>query len=120
LFLSEALLDADEKTSANAAGALGNLVRNSGELSEEIANQPVIERLVKLTLSAEIATRRIALFSLGTMAVYSATRELLMTIIEPCSITDLFHRLAEVCKTDEVLSKYLVRLKQKLKHTLQN
>jgi hypothetical protein len=38
--LAELLSDDEEKTRANAAGALGNLVRNSGQLCGEVSGVP--------------------------------------------------------------------------------
>lgn len=44
------LSDGDEKTRANAAGAIGNLVRNSGELSETIASLGIISVMMKMVV----------------------------------------------------------------------
>ena len=73
--LAVALRDEDEKTRANAAGAIGNLIRNGGELSQQMANLRVVEMLLYILMNdADVTPLRIALFSLGTMAVYPATR----------------------------------------------
>jgi fused-like protein len=49
--LNAALKDEDDKTRANAAGALGNLCRNSGLLSESISQQQVVHQLVLTAIS---------------------------------------------------------------------
>jgi fused-like protein len=73
--LSMALSNQDEKTRANAAGAIGNLVRNSGELCKDIAEIGIVELLLRMvTQDSDITTQRIALFSVGTMAVYEPIR----------------------------------------------
>lgn len=65
----------DDKTRANAAGAIGNLIRNGGELSRPMARCGVVEALIAVLVDdADLTPQRIALFSLGTMAVYPATR----------------------------------------------
>ncbi len=48
--LAISLDDVDEKTRANAAGALGNLVRNGGDIEREIAAERIVEKLMKMTL----------------------------------------------------------------------
>ena len=73
--LMEATKDKDEKTRANAAGALGNLVRNSSELCAPLMSSGAAQRLLEVAVSDEAAApKRIALFSLGTLAVYSLCR----------------------------------------------
>jgi fused len=73
--LTVSLRDDDDKTRANAAGAIGNLIRNGGELSQLMADLRVVEMLIFMLVNdADITAQRIALFSLGTMAVYPATR----------------------------------------------
>jgi fused-like protein len=73
--LVSALHDADEKTRANAAGALGNLVRNSSELCALLVTHDVARHLLDLARGdSSNAPRRIALFSLGTLSVYERCR----------------------------------------------
>lgn len=45
--LIELLSDQEEKTRANAAGALGNLVRNSGALCNDIIRQGALTKLLR-------------------------------------------------------------------------
>jgi hypothetical protein len=71
----DSLEDSDEKTRSNAAGAIGNLVRNGGELDRSIAVIDIPQRLMRMTMTEkDPTTQRIALFSLGTMAVYPMCR----------------------------------------------
>jgi fused len=56
--LAVALSDADEKTRANAAGAIGNFVRNSGYLAGRLADEGVPEKLLLLIFyDKDIATQ---------------------------------------------------------------
>ena len=46
--LRQALHDEDEKTRANAAGALGNLCRNNGSLSDTLSREKAVEALMDM------------------------------------------------------------------------
>eukprot|EP01039_Chlorochromonas_danica_P000352 gene348-377_t len=117
--LLKAMSDKDEKTRANAAGAIGNLVRNSGILSHRIAELHIVERLLEIFIQdTDITTQRIALFSLGTMAVYPETRMQLVQASNP-GIDDILKHCKEHIGNDEVIAKYSSRLKQKIKMPLQ-
>ena len=73
--------ESDEKSRANAAGAIGNLVRNGGALAGEMARVGVPLTLLRSVLiESDLPTQRIALFSLGTMAVYPSCRSVLTCI----------------------------------------
>ena len=75
LLASASEYEPDEKTRANAAGAIGNLVRNGGILASEMARVKVPLTLLRAVLiETDLPTQRIALFSLGTMAVYPSCR----------------------------------------------
>jgi len=113
--LSVALKDSDEKTRANAAGAIGNLIRNGGGLSGLMAEQGIVAMLVEIVLNdSDTTPQRIALFSLGTMAVYPATRNAILTM-PGWSIHQLVQAVKEKHAKDEMIQKYLLRLRQKLK-----
>ena len=139
--LKRALHDVDDKTRANASGALGNLGRNSGELAKAMAAQHVPHAILQIVLtgnggdgtsspeaeadyatfgsqSPNISSKRTALFSLGTLAAYASCRDSLLSCKHP-SLHDLFDRVALMGKggpgVDETLTKYLIRLKTKLK-----
>lgn len=65
------LSDGDEKTRANAAGAIGNLVRNSGELSETIASLGIISVMMKMVVQdPDITTQVRRIMSLKKNRVY--------------------------------------------------
>jgi hypothetical protein len=123
--LVAALNNNDEKTRANAAGALGNLVRNGNQLCGPLVQSGAIQRLIFMVRNdADISPRRIALFSLGTLAAHSICRGE-MGICKP-SASDLLRSLSakatatEITGTrnedlDESLAKYAERLKGKLR-----
>jgi fused len=129
--LTLALTDADDKTRANAAGALGNLARNGGDLAHLISKENAPRALLDLILthntgfkssSPNISSARTALFSLGTMAVYSPSRAALIQTSESVhpTLDDLFRAVADAGKSaDETVLKYLTRLKTKLASTAQ-
>ena len=48
--LLSALDDIEEKTRANAAGALGNLVRNGSKLATELCRFGVVDRLIVMCM----------------------------------------------------------------------
>jgi len=86
--LVSALHDADEKTRANAAGALGNLVRNSSELCALLVGYDVARHLLDLARDdTSNAPRRIALFSLGTLSVYEQCRTSILQLEPPLEST---------------------------------
>lgn len=72
------LSDSDEKTRANSAGALGNLVRNSNFLVPSMISKGAIEALLSLVGSGIDSSARIALFSLGNLAMHAASKEVLI------------------------------------------
>ena len=81
--LVAALDDPEEKTRANAAGALGNLVRNGGALSADLARRGGVGALLNLAARDPAPSpRRIALFSLGTCCAYVPCREALALLLE--------------------------------------
>jgi hypothetical protein len=127
----------DDKTKANAAGALGNLVRNGGTLASNLAQQGAMQALINasfpppnLNNSSALSTARTALFSLGTAAAYHSCRQAL-TACSP-SLQDLVAAVrgrpasgdakgtssssssSAAVAADEVMLKYLTRLKGKL------
>jgi fused-like protein len=72
------LRDEDEKTRANAAGALGNFVRNSSALVPGMVEHRAVEELLKMASGGPVdSSRRIALFSLGNLAMHAGSREIL-------------------------------------------
>lgn len=124
-FLLQLLADEDEKTRANAAGAIGNLVRNSGDLCPAMIREDAPQALTRLILgrmpkSGDVAgleqflqdsSVKIALFSLGNLAVHSGGRHELKTGLQ---VEQLCHSLLALCQQDEVIYKYAQRLLTKL------
>lgn len=65
----------NEKMRSNAAGAIGNLVRNGMKLCDELIRIQIPQQLIRMTLNEHsVSPQRIALFSLGTMVMYSSCR----------------------------------------------
>ena len=106
--------DDDEKSRANAAGALGNLVRNSGVLCGDLARHRAPQALVEVAMSDRSAQpRRIALFSLGNFCVYSETRAALGRDFGP-----RMEAYAREC-ADSKTREYVTRILEKLKRQVQ-
>lgn len=130
------LEDDDEKTRANAAGAIGNLVRNSAELCGLMVREGALHGLHSLVetrqphadvgdvaiagandagsaLARFVADSsvKIALFSLGNLAVHRECREELKISTRT---VDLCHSLMGLCQREDIIHKYAQRLLQKL------
>ncbi len=103
--------DADEKSRANAAGALGNLVRNSGLLCGDLARHGAPQALVEVAMSdPSTQPRRIALFSLGNFCAYGETRAALGDTFG--SRMEAFARDCADAKTREYVTRILEKLKR--------
>mmetsp|Transcript_76196 Transcript_76196/g.164890 ORF Transcript_76196/g.164890 Transcript_76196/m.164890 type:complete len:110 (+) Transcript_76196:3215-3544(+) len=66
------LKDEEEKTRANAAGALGNFVRNSSKLCESLIKNHALETLLEVVEQDKgpgNSPKQIALFSIGNLCV---------------------------------------------------
>lgn len=89
--LVDLLKDNEEKTRANAAGALGNFVRNSNTLCQDLIKHGALTQLLEVVQNDKgpsQSPRRIALFSIGNLCVYQECREVfeqmnIREIIEP-------------------------------------
>jgi hypothetical protein len=105
----------DEKTQANAAGALGNLVRNSDLLCGEICDSGALEALMGVVETEKVQSSdgsspvKVALFSLGNMCSYPLCRDLLLQV---STFLPLINRLAG--SSDETTSKYANRVLSKV------
>lgn len=133
------LRDNDDKTKANAAGALGNFVRNSSMLVQSLIDFGALEALISLVASsikssstAEFAQStfqssnqsmvssqspmKIALFSLGNMCAHPKCRDVLMS----CGILDVTKLLlgtsGEISnfEGDSTVKKYAQRIESKI------
>ncbi|KAG5188420.1 armadillo-type protein, partial [Tribonema minus] len=128
--LVTALSATDPKTRANAAGALGNLVRNGGALCGALSRADAPLQLLLLATrpvggSAQqtgssapqggSTPQQIALFSLGTCCAYGACREALLGGVEGGrgGLEAMLLKL-EGGSRDGVLIKYAARLRGKL------
>ena len=72
------LKDPEEKTRANAAGALGNFVRNSNALCKDLIKHGALKQLLDVVSNDKgpsQSPRRIALFSIGNLCVYKECRK---------------------------------------------
>lgn len=110
----------EDKTKANAAGALSNLVRNSSRLCEDIISKGAMEALLRVIsdYSATASTPgrkdasnesplKIALFSLGNMCIHAPCRQFLRS-------QEFFHVLMHLRKSpDPTITKYISRITSK-------
>jgi len=125
--LSELLKDDDEKTRANAAGALGNLVRNSASLCPDIIQCGALRALCHLVDVRRPASPhdrndverftadqsvKIALFSLGNLAVHLDCRA---ELVDNLQVPQLCARILDFLPPqEETINKCANRLLQKL------
>mmetsp|Transcript_35208 Transcript_35208/g.48864 ORF Transcript_35208/g.48864 Transcript_35208/m.48864 type:complete len:493 (+) Transcript_35208:442-1920(+) len=110
--------DEEEKTRANAAGALGNLVRNSSLLCRELVTAGALESLMKTISTPESSSTsssgegqsplKIALFSLGNMCTHRECRERLLQL----GFRDMITGLST--SKDDTVQKYVARIQSKL------
>jgi fused len=120
--LVKLLQDDEEKTRANAAGALGNFVRNSNTLCKDLINHGALTQLLEVVKSDKgpsQSPRRIALFSIGNLCVYKECKEEfekmgIRKIIEP------FRKPDSRAGNDPQVVKYATRIIQKLDATSTN
>lgn len=105
--------DEIHKTRANAAGALGNLVRNSPLLCPSLVKARAPQALLHTALNdSDIQPQRIALFSLGNLCVYMACRDVLLTGDENDMMLHLGRLERDV--NDKTAIKYIQRIRSKL------
>lgn len=110
--------DAEEKTRANAAGALGNLVRNSSLLCGQLVEAKALEALLRTITMPEGTSGggggegqsplKIALFSLGNMCTHRDCRERLLQL----NFREVVAELAT--SPDGVVQKYVARIQSKI------
>ncbi|GLD96432.1 hypothetical protein PINS_up005115 [Pythium insidiosum] len=107
------LRDRDEKTRSNAAGALGNLVRNSDELCQEMCRNQAPLALLELAESdSAVALRRIVLFSLGNFCAYPECLESILRVVP--DLTAQLEMLHDAVMADEVSKKNIRRILSKV------
>jgi hypothetical protein len=106
--------DKMHKTRANAAGALGNLVRNSPMLCAALVKAGAHESLLQVAKNdVHNQPQRIALFSLGNLCVYSTCREALLGESESGGMLPVLKALEEKTE-DKTVVKYVQRILSKL------
>jgi len=109
--LIELLSDSSEdKTRANAAGALGNLVRNSNELVKDLLKYGAIEALVKVSCDSNTSARKIALFSLGNFCQFEECCAILKQLSFEKTLLDIMNKFQD----DSGLQKYCSRILSQL------
>ncbi|CDW83098.1 protein kinase domain containing protein [Stylonychia lemnae] len=112
--LVDLLKDPEEKTRANAAGALGNFVRNSNALCKDLIKHGALRQLLDVVgtdKGPSQSPRRIALFSIGNLCVYKECRVEfekmgIRAIIDPYT--------QQATSNDPQVIKYAARIIQKL------
>ncbi len=109
------LQDEEDRTVANAAGALGNLVRNSGELVPEMLACGAVEALLGIvtrdgsTLAGSTAFQ-ISLFSLGNLAAHGACR----ATLEALGVADVMNGIQRDPSASRSAAKYASRVLTKM------
>ncbi|KAA6424273.1 MAG: kinase domain containing [Trebouxia sp. A1-2] len=122
------LHDREDKTRANAAGALGNLVRNSGLLCRPLIEARALQALVEVINAPQPSTPRgvaaaaadgtnplrISLFSLGNMCAHKECADALLQLGIGTSLARL------KSSPDATVQKYVQRIQGKLQTAQQN
>lgn len=103
------LKDPEEKTRANAAGALGNFVRNSSLLCKDLIKYEALESLLSVVAGdSAVSPRRISLFSIGNLCQYPECR----IIFDRLNLKRYIEPLLD--SKDQQISKFAKRIVQKL------
>eukprot|EP00831_Metopus_contortus_P060963 TRINITY_DN52858_c0_g1_i1.p2 TRINITY_DN52858_c0_g1~~TRINITY_DN52858_c0_g1_i1.p2 ORF type:complete len:129 (-),score=10.48 TRINITY_DN52858_c0_g1_i1:179-565(-) len=106
------LKDPEEKTRANAAGALGNFVRNSPLLSQDLIKHGALESLLMVVTSdSAVSPRRISLFSIGNCCTHPECKR----VFEDLKLRQYVEPL--IASKDQQLRKFATRIIQKLNLT---
>ena len=121
--LTRSTRDGEEKTRANAAAALGNLVRNSDALCDDLIRENALEALVALATDETTgggttktkggdgqSPAKIALFSLGNLCTHGACRDALVA----AGFERRVAALAEAPDADASVKKYVARIQGKI------
>jgi fused len=109
--LVDLLNDSEEKTRANAAGALGNFVRNSELLCSDLIKHGALKQLLEVVKSDPGPTqspRQVALFSIGNLCVYHQCKDEFEILGLRIVVEQLLHH------RDPQVLKYATRILQKL------
>ena len=109
--LVDLLNDSEEKTRANAAGALGNFVRNSELLCQDLIKHGALRQLLEVVKNdpgPSQSPRQVALFSIGNLCVYHQCKEEFEVLGLRLVVEQLLHH------RDPQVLKYATRILQKL------
>ena len=109
--LVDLLNDSEEKTRANAAGALGNFVRNSDLLCSELIKHGALRQLIEVVRNdpgPSQSPRQVALFSIGNLCVYHQCKDEFESLGLRGIVEQLLHH------RDSQVLKYATRILQKL------
>ncbi|OMJ73953.1 hypothetical protein SteCoe_27264 [Stentor coeruleus] len=109
--LVDLLNDSEEKTRANAAGALGNFVRNSELLCQDLIRHGALRQLLEVVKNdpgPSQSPRQVALFSIGNLCVYHQCKEEFEALGLRQVVEQLLHH------RDSQVLKYATRILQKL------
>ena len=109
--LVDLLNDSEEKTRANAAGALGNFVRNSELLCQDLIKHGALRQLLEVVKNdpgPSQSPRQVALFSIGNLCVYHQCKEEFEVLGLRQVVEQLLHH------RDAQVLKYATRILQKL------
>ncbi|KAL4452973.1 hypothetical protein ABPG73_012917 [Tetrahymena malaccensis] len=116
--LVDLLKDPEEKTRANAAGALGNFVRNSDTLTQDLIKHRALHAMLDVVLNdmgPSLSPKRIALFSIGNLCVYPECRKVYMEM----NIQAIIKQIQDGNNQDPQIQKYAARIQQKLSQDMQ-
>eukprot|EP00828_Plagiopyla_frontata_P043982 TRINITY_DN7037_c0_g1_i1.p1 TRINITY_DN7037_c0_g1~~TRINITY_DN7037_c0_g1_i1.p1 ORF type:complete len:157 (+),score=24.10 TRINITY_DN7037_c0_g1_i1:135-605(+) len=109
--LVELLKDPEEKTRANAAGALGNFARNSKALTNDLIKYGALHSLLSVAQNEKgqnDSSQRISLFSIGNLCIYPECRKL----FEELKIRSILESFQS--SKDQLVLRYANRIIQKL------
>ncbi|GBG32004.1 Serine/threonine-protein kinase TIO [Hondaea fermentalgiana] len=111
------LSDREKKTRANAAGALGNLVRNSSVLSAALLDADAHVNLLWLVArDPAIQPQRMALFSMGNLLAHKDCREALLAACAKDAVPlEEWLEDLEKSASDQILCSYASRALAKLR-----
>ena len=119
------LRDEEDRTRANAAGALGNLVRNSGQLCRDIVGAGALAAMLELVQRRDppappgggpppdggcSSSVQIALFSLGNLCAHGDCAEALVAL----GLRDALAAVLRDRGGDATVQRYVARIQQKL------
>eukprot|EP00003_Mantamonas_plastica_P024084 TRINITY_DN444_c0_g1_i8.p1 TRINITY_DN444_c0_g1~~TRINITY_DN444_c0_g1_i8.p1 ORF type:complete len:280 (+),score=70.09 TRINITY_DN444_c0_g1_i8:466-1305(+) len=104
------LEDQEEKTRSNAAGAIGNLVRNSDILCDPLFTSGAVDKLFQVAKNDLPGPKKIALFSLGNFCAFAQWKAALIDM----GVDTYAHQIVDSQNADPMAKKYSQRILKKL------